>query len=262
MYTASWSQEYVSACEATRVRGDQSEEVLDLRMACLARTLEEVKTLTGLFARPSVNAEVLDKALSAVSGLPAPSRCADVLSLRRTGVSPSSPEAAERALELRRQIATAASLERVGGRSESLDVAAKAAAAAATLADPGLEAEAVFQHAMSLLATGDGKAATPLFRRASRSALVARNEEVATEAAARLGHAIGAYYEDPAGGEEWLEIGESVAARLSDPSRQAMRGASTREGLGSSQDCCAQPCRERCEPYADSFFGSASFSFA
>src|SRR5581483_1434374 len=36
------------ACEATRVRGEQSEEVLDLRMACLSDRLRELQALTDV----------------------------------------------------------------------------------------------------------------------------------------------------------------------------------------------------------------------
>ena len=45
---------YVEACEATHVRGEQSAEVLDLRMACLHEWLDGLRALTaGLRARPT-----------------------------------------------------------------------------------------------------------------------------------------------------------------------------------------------------------------
>src|SRR5581483_5491770 len=36
-----WQNGYRAACEATRVTGDQSEHVLDVRMRCLTRRLQE-----------------------------------------------------------------------------------------------------------------------------------------------------------------------------------------------------------------------------
>ena len=45
-YLARWGGMYTEACEATHVRGEQSEEVLDLRMSCLRERLDGVKSLT------------------------------------------------------------------------------------------------------------------------------------------------------------------------------------------------------------------------
>ena len=43
-YTKSWIAEHTDACEATRVRGEQSEQLLDQRMACLDTRLGELET--------------------------------------------------------------------------------------------------------------------------------------------------------------------------------------------------------------------------
>lgn len=40
-----WTSEHRSACEATRLRGEQSEEVMQLRMVCLDRQLKELGAL-------------------------------------------------------------------------------------------------------------------------------------------------------------------------------------------------------------------------
>ena len=42
---------HVQTCEATHVRGEQSGEVLDLRMGCLTDTLDEVRALTEVLSR-------------------------------------------------------------------------------------------------------------------------------------------------------------------------------------------------------------------
>src|SRR5262245_35351552 len=43
-HVAKWQLMYQETCEATRVRGDQSEAVLDLRMRCLADNLDRVRS--------------------------------------------------------------------------------------------------------------------------------------------------------------------------------------------------------------------------
>ena len=71
---------YVEACEATHVRGEQSAEVLDLRMACLAENLDDLKALTRVLSDADVTATA--HAVTAVQGLPDVKRCSDVAVLR------------------------------------------------------------------------------------------------------------------------------------------------------------------------------------
>ena len=47
------------ACEATHLRGEQSAEVLDLRMVCLQERFNEVRALTNVFA--DANGEVVEQ---------------------------------------------------------------------------------------------------------------------------------------------------------------------------------------------------------
>ncbi|MCU1278186.1 MAG: hypothetical protein JWM53_1732, partial [bacterium] len=49
-YGAEWVAMNVGACEATRVHGTQSGELLDLRMECLQRRLDDVRAQVELFA--------------------------------------------------------------------------------------------------------------------------------------------------------------------------------------------------------------------
>jgi tetratricopeptide (TPR) repeat protein len=50
-YVGSWAAMRREACEATRVRGEQSAELLDRRMLCLDERLRQVDTVAGLLAR-------------------------------------------------------------------------------------------------------------------------------------------------------------------------------------------------------------------
>ena len=49
-YMSAWSAMYLQTCEATHVRGEQSAEVLDLRMSCLNDNLDQVRALTDALA--------------------------------------------------------------------------------------------------------------------------------------------------------------------------------------------------------------------
>jgi serine/threonine-protein kinase len=79
-YVAQWSTMYRETCEATNLRGEQSEEVLDLRMRCLGENLDEVRALTdGLVSGHLQNPA---QALDAPRELTPIARCADVRLLR------------------------------------------------------------------------------------------------------------------------------------------------------------------------------------
>lgn len=86
-YALRWRQAYTEACEATR-RGEQSSEMLTLRMACLHRAKLElaarVEVLSSADATAIAHAHELPESLPPLSG------CADLEALR-TGVAPPSP---------------------------------------------------------------------------------------------------------------------------------------------------------------------------
>ena len=90
-YAGDWVAARREACEATHVRGEQSEQLLDLRMQCLERRLGELRALTELFAAQA-DAEVVDKAVQAAAGpgsaLP---RCADTAGAARPLPPPEDP---------------------------------------------------------------------------------------------------------------------------------------------------------------------------
>src|SRR5262249_13144641 len=48
-YAARWVERRVEICEATRVRGEQSDALLDLRMSCADRRLDELRALAALY---------------------------------------------------------------------------------------------------------------------------------------------------------------------------------------------------------------------
>jgi tetratricopeptide (TPR) repeat protein/predicted Ser/Thr protein kinase len=75
-----WANMYAEACAATHVRGEQSGEVLDLRMACLAENLDEARALTGVLM--TADATTVAHAVTAAQALTPVDRCANVSLLR------------------------------------------------------------------------------------------------------------------------------------------------------------------------------------
>jgi tetratricopeptide (TPR) repeat protein len=111
-YLARWSAMYTDACEATHVRGEQSAEILDLRMSCLAERLDGVKALAALLTR--ADGEVVDNAVAAAGALGPLERCADQRLLRAVLPPPENAAARAEVARIRRGIADAQALHDAG----------------------------------------------------------------------------------------------------------------------------------------------------
>jgi eukaryotic-like serine/threonine-protein kinase len=95
-YVNGWSAMYLQTCEATHVRGEQSAEVLDLRMSCLTDSLDQVRALTD--ALRAGDPAILSHAVTSTQDLTPVKRCAD-LTLLRAAVPPPKDERTQREVE-------------------------------------------------------------------------------------------------------------------------------------------------------------------
>jgi eukaryotic-like serine/threonine-protein kinase len=75
-YMGRWRDMYQETCEATHIRGEQSAEVLDLRMRCLNENLDDVRALATALA--TTDRASVPNGITAVADLTPVSRCADV----------------------------------------------------------------------------------------------------------------------------------------------------------------------------------------
>jgi len=111
-YITAWSAMYVQACEATHVRGEQSAEVLDLRMSCLNDNLDQVRALTDTLA--SAHTPALSHAVSASKDLTPVARCGEVSLLRSAIPLPREDRTLHEVQRLRRALAEVEMLWDVG----------------------------------------------------------------------------------------------------------------------------------------------------
>ena len=122
---------YKQTCEATQVRGEQSAEVLDLRMSCLQERLDGLRALTDVFG--DATGEVVENAVSATNALSTLDRCADVPTLRAVIRPPDDPHTTAKVAEMRKRLARPQGAVRCGAMEGD----------AAGCASTGVEARAV-----------------------------------------------------------------------------------------------------------------------
>jgi eukaryotic-like serine/threonine-protein kinase len=120
-YVGKWSAMYVQACEATNVRGEQSGEILDLRMSCLGENLDAVRALTDVLV--AGDASTTTHAMTAVQDLPQISRCGDLAALRSAVPLPRDEHTARAVRDLRKTLNDVNALDELGNYRAARDKA-------------------------------------------------------------------------------------------------------------------------------------------
>jgi len=183
-YGRRWAAMYTDACEATRVRGDQSEEVLDLRMSCLQGSRNAMRAVGDVLARADSSTVV--HAVDAVQRLPSFERCADIAALR--AVVPPPTDRAQRAQveALETRLADLKALFASGQWATARAQAAPLVAQARLVGYQPLLAEALAARAWVETESTNSGASPELLEEALWLALAVGRDDIATESAAQL----------------------------------------------------------------------------
>jgi eukaryotic-like serine/threonine-protein kinase len=210
-YTQAWAEMHQDTCAATRIRGEQSEPVMSLRMACLESRRQELAALTEVFT--DADATVVEKAISATSALRPLQGCADVEALM-SEVKPPEDAIVRKSVNVARgQLARVKALTEAGKYKEALELATEVEARTATLGYNPIRAEALFMKAWTQIISGENQGVAPLLMQALWLAHASRHDTVATAAAVRL---MG-YYSSRGSQEEterWEHLAEASLDRL------------------------------------------------
>lgn len=137
-YTQRWAEQHRDACEATRVRGEQSEERLDQRMTCLEGSRAELAALTHLLAH--ADERLVATALDRVSSMPDPVRCAHVV--EELGGKPALVQ------RTRGELARASTLRSAGRLQEALEALGAAEQAGKNSGAVALELQIAYERAL------------------------------------------------------------------------------------------------------------------
>jgi eukaryotic-like serine/threonine-protein kinase len=140
-YAQRWSKAHTQACQATRIHREQSEEVLDLRMACLTRRLGSLRALTDRLEH--ADARVAEKAVEASNDLGDPEIC-DEAHVVTEKLPPPDAQADARVKALREKLADVEANWQLGHEAEALEQARVITRETENVAYAPLRAEAGF----------------------------------------------------------------------------------------------------------------------
>ncbi|MGE0547893.1 MAG: protein kinase [Kofleriaceae bacterium] len=208
-YTRDWVGMRTDACEATHVRGEQSEALLDRRMQCLDQALTRTKALADLFAR--ADRDVVKQAVNALTALPRIEHCADTERLTALVPLPDAPEARAKLDSIRTRLADAEALH----AAEKPEVAAMSLALAKEAEAIGyrpLEAEALALAGVAMMAK-DPKAAEDVLFKAVVAAQAGRDDRNAASALVRLAVSIGAKQNRPDDAKRIVDLATAAVER-------------------------------------------------
>jgi tetratricopeptide (TPR) repeat protein len=182
-YAHRWTAYRTEACEATRVRGEQSEELLDRRMVCLGERLDELGSVTRVLSH--ADTDVVRNAVAAAEALTNVEVCSAAANLG-TRVKPPAPGIVRDVTAARAELSRAKALRDTGKYGDARAVAEAAERAASGVGYAPLEGEALYRLGELEGLTGDGRRAEDTLFRAARTADAALDDRTRARALAEL----------------------------------------------------------------------------
>jgi tetratricopeptide (TPR) repeat protein/tRNA A-37 threonylcarbamoyl transferase component Bud32 len=217
-YAEAWVTARTEACEATH-RGEQSGELLDLRMGCLDDRLEHLRAAVEVLAR--ADATVAGQAVSLVAALPSLELCADQAALTAEVPPPDDPEVATKVQALERELVDAHALERAGKYGEALTLADAVVTEAETLGYEPLLARALRRQGSLRERTGAFEQAEATLVRAYELALAQRMLSDAAGVSATLMFLVGDTLVRPDEGRRWAIDADALSRAAYDGETRA-----------------------------------------
>ncbi|MEM6989808.1 MAG: tetratricopeptide repeat protein [Myxococcota bacterium] len=219
-YVRAWLTEHRQTCEATR-DGYQSDELMDLRMGCLAERLEAVAATVEVLSTPDET--TVRRAPKVASKLPSLSHCRDARALREATPIPAHQLHAADAVVA--DIARASANVRAGKTTEGMRFAEAAVAGAETLGRPRLIARAQLVAARASSASKQWDRASEQLHVSLAAAVRARDDGGAARALTTLYLVEGVRLRTP-DADRWGTIADAWIDRLeTQPEEQARRRA-------------------------------------
>ncbi|HTE51617.1 MAG TPA: serine/threonine-protein kinase [Kofleriaceae bacterium] len=180
----SWARAHREVCEATHVRHEQSEAMLDLRMSCLRHARAEMTELVDLLGNAST--DVLDHAVQATRETGDTFACASVGASSPGSPAPPDPAVAKTVEALRAELPRLAALRKLGSWKEGLIAARALVARARATGYQPLLASALIEQAQFDVDAGTADRAVDSLYEAAQLGAEARDDDLVAQATERL----------------------------------------------------------------------------
>jgi tetratricopeptide (TPR) repeat protein len=209
-YAGSWARMHTEACQATRVRGEQTEELLSLRMVCLERRRQDLSALAGLLA--TADARMVERAVDAAAALPSLQPCVDIVSLAEQPPLPADSTVRTTVENLAPQVARVRLLHEAGRTQEGVELARTLEPQVAATAYLPLQAELRSYLGWSLQ-HGAVQESLQQLEQSFDAAVASRSDRVALETLTRMLFVM-ASHGRAAEAERWGRVAQALLQRM------------------------------------------------
>jgi eukaryotic-like serine/threonine-protein kinase len=212
-YAQAWANQSHQACTATWVNHSQSEEVLYLRMHCLASRANEARGLIQALSR--AEASEVHHALEAVDGLTRLDACADVDALKAPVRMSPDPATRQKIANAEAEVTKVYTLGHMGKFPEGLSQAKVALEAAREASYPPLTAKAWLALSKMEDTRGDYTSSERSAQEAEWAAEEGRDDTLRAEALNRVAHVEGLHLDHYAEAHNWSRFAQAAIQRIS-----------------------------------------------
>jgi tetratricopeptide (TPR) repeat protein len=208
--TRSWAAMYQDACEATHLRGEQSAEVLDLRMTCLADDIDETRAyVDGLLKGDDTG---LGRAVGGARSLKSIQRCADLKDLRSLVPLPADSRARAQVERLQQAINDAGVLLSLGYERQGAAQLQRIMPAVRALHYEPLRAQALEELGHAQVSVLDLPGAEQTLQQALLAAEMVRDDRTVTRSADALA-SVEILKSNLEQARWWVDFGQAVIER-------------------------------------------------
>jgi len=212
-YMTAWKAMYLQTCEATHVRGEQSAEVLDLRMSCLNDNLDQVRALTDAFV--TADGGVVSHAVAAAMRITPVSRCTDVTLLKSAVALPKDEKTLREVRRLRQLLTEIEALRQVGRSSQALSRALALRFEAEAVKYPPVLGELLYQVGAAETSNDENPTRAEMtLRKAVVIAISTRDDTTAAKAMTILVYLVAFRLGRPNEAEAWAELSNAILDRI------------------------------------------------
>ncbi len=220
VYGRAWVEQHNEACAATRVRGEQSSELLDLRMHCLEKQRQALGALVALYAQ--ADASIVSRAVAATPQPASLRLCADARELLQPTRLPSDPGGRARIAMLETRVAGLRAQQLSGQYHAALSGAQQAASESSSLGYAPLQAETQLLLGDVQQTLGEHASAESSYYQALWSAEAGHQDRIAAQAWTRIAYVVGCAQERVAESPRLVQHAEAALRRLGeDPIERA-----------------------------------------